>query len=83
MIDVKSQLEGIEKLMKLMRKHKIDEVSLDYINIKISNHDKTKKPKIPKSTPKEILDKHTNDPLTEIVSNRIAEIENWMNEGEK
>lgn len=34
MIDIGLQLQNIERLMRLMKKYKIDELSVDYINLK-------------------------------------------------
>lgn len=38
MIDLQAQLPAIEKLMELMTKHELDEVSCDFINLKKVRH---------------------------------------------
>lgn len=54
MIDIGSNLVAIEKLMELMEKHHIDEISCDYINMKKSKF-KGEKAVL---TPQELLAKH-------------------------
>lgn len=44
MIDITQQIANIEKIMSLMDKYQIDEVSVDYINIKKTRFVAEKKP---------------------------------------
>lgn len=64
MINLDLQIPAIEKLIKLMKKYGLDEISCDFINIKKSQEvKKQRKPYTRKPTKeqqeKAILDKHT------------------------
>lgn len=78
MIDVKSNLESIEKLMQLMQTYHIDEISVDFIHLVKTKH----LPMKVELSDKEILDKHTQpvslSDAQVVAASRIAEIENWM-----
>lgn len=68
MIDLNLQLGAIEKLMKLMAENEVDEISVDFINIKKSRHRMTLAPEV---DPKALLEAH----LATNTSN-----EPWLNE---
>lgn len=74
MIDIASQINSIEKLMKLMDKHKIDEISVDFLCIKRSKHFPPEK----QVSDKELLDKHTLDSTTLSTQEYIDKIEKWI-----
>ena len=77
--DLSGQIETIEKLMKLMEKYDIDEVSIDYLNLKKSKHQL--KERVP--TDKEILDKHTLANAKAVALDRVNEIEAFLNAEQK
>jgi hypothetical protein len=56
MIDVNLQLPAIEKLMELMARFEIDELSVDFVNIKKSRHRLSVTAGEP--DPKLVLEKH-------------------------
>lgn len=76
MIDIKTELESIEKLMKLMDKYKIDEVSIDYLNLKKSRFNPDE------ITDKQIIQEHTKPDIERSVKvlagKRVEDIENFF-----
>ncbi len=81
MIDIGMQIQNIEKIMKLMEQYGIDEVSVDYLNIKKSRF------KAPEPTPEELLEQHlkpkTLADAQAVAANRINEIEAWLDPEKK
>jgi len=71
MIDIATQIANVEKLMKLMKKYQIEELSVDFINLKrpLPEHkERVKRPYKKKHVP--TLDKHLqplpNEPWNDI-----------------
>lgn len=79
MIDIASQLASIEKLMRLMETYKMDELSVDYIQMKRSRHLPLEK----QENSNEVLDKHTKPvSLAELASKaqqEVNQVESWLN----
>lgn len=76
MIDITGQIDNLEKIMQLMEKYKIDEVAVDFINVKRSKNI----PFTTNLTPEQIIDQHTNPikKAEEISTNRINETLDWI-----
>lgn len=80
MIDLKSNLVAIEKIMKLMEKHKIDELSCDFLHLKkseFSNSTPTQKHKPSKHfaelSDEELLDRQLNAVSPDEPWNEVSE----------
>ena len=89
MIDLNSNLKAIEKLIKIMKKNGVNELSCDWLNIKINHATSLKKKattirnkkEVIEETDEETLDNHTlppslpNEPWLDIDESVIANYE--------